>query len=207
MQILVTGANGLLGNHLVRELLRAGNKVRGLVRQGSNLQGLAGLNVELAYGDVRDGAALRAASDGCELLYHTAAVFAYTGHSAADMESTARDGASNVVQVAKDAGIKRLILTSSTVVLGGSDTPVALDERAELSGQGMPDYFTTKALQERTALARGRELGIEVVAVNPAVFIGPHDFRPSASLSTITAYLLDPLKVTYGGGINLSHVT
>ena len=75
MSVLVTGANGFLGNNLYRELLAAGYEVRAVVRQNSNFDGLKDLPVQLHYSDGRDSQSLREAAVGCSTLYHTAAVF------------------------------------------------------------------------------------------------------------------------------------
>ena len=206
MTVLVTGANGLLGNNLIRALCAKKIPVRGMVRQSSDLRSLQGLPVELAYGDVRDADALKAAATGCDLLFHTAAVFSYWGYSREEMIQTAEEGARNTVNAAQAAGIKRIILTASSSVLGPnwSRTPLTEEDGSDL--EGTLDYFYTKGLQEKLTLECGREAGIEVISVCPAVFIGPYDFRPSASLPTLTDYLFDPFKLTYPGGVNLVHV-
>ena len=105
ISVLVTGANGLLGNNLCCELLAAGHEVRAFVRQNSNLDGLKDLPVQLHYGDVRDSQSLREAAVGCATLYHTAAVFSYWGYSRDEMISTAQEGAMNTGTVAKEAGV------------------------------------------------------------------------------------------------------
>jgi dihydroflavonol-4-reductase len=206
MRVLVTGANGLLGHHLVRQLVDAGDSVRALVRKTSNVMGLEGVDCERVYGDVRNSDAFREAADGCELIYHTAAVFQYVGYSKEDMYSTAEAGARNAVDAAKDAGVKRIVLTSSTAVLGGNLEPSPLSENAVANLEDMPDYLKTKAIQEQTALEHGKQTGIDVIAVNPSMFIGPQDFRPSASLDLITGYIQDPLKSCFKGGLSIAHV-
>jgi dihydroflavonol-4-reductase len=205
MRVLVTGANGLLGNNLVRELLNAGHEVRAMVRATSNTAGLEGLRCERVLGDIRDQKAVRAAADGCEVIFSTAAVFSYYGYSLEEMMGTATQGTLNVVRAAKDAKVRRLVLTSSTAVLGGSEQPTPLDESAEQLREGGPDYFASKAKQERLAIAEAKSLGVELVVANPSVILGPYDFRPTASLATVTGYLLDPLKMTYPGGIDIAH--
>ncbi len=205
MRVLVTGSNGLLGNHLVRELLNAGHEVRALVRAKSNTTALEGLACERHLGDVRDERALRAAMEGCELVFHAAAVFAYAGYSVDDMMSTATQGTLNVVRAARDAKVRRLVLTSSTAVLGGNDAPAPLDEMTEQLSDDAPDYFVSKSKQERLAVTEARALGLELVVVNPSMVLGPHDYRPSTSLLALTGYLQDPLKLTYPGGVNIVH--
>ena len=204
-RVLVTGANGLLGGHLVRELLGQGHEVHALVRPTSDTQTLADLSIERFYGDVRDRPSFRKAAEGCEVIYHCAAVFSYWGYSLEEMESTAKQGSEVLVSVAKDAGIKRVVLTSSTAVLGGSPEPRLLDESARLSAAEVPDYFRSKVLQEDTALAEARDKKLDMVCTLPGIIVGPYDFRPSASLATITTYLQDPLRLTFHGGASLVH--
>src|SRR6202012_5282951 len=109
-------------------------------------------------------------------------------------------GATNAIDAAKAAGVRRIVMTSSSAVFGGSDSAKVLDEKAPIVETGVPDYFISKALQERTAVEHASNVGVELVCANPSVFIGPYDFRPSASLATVTGYLSDPLKLTYPGG-------
>ena len=205
MIALVTGANGLLGNHIVRALLEDGHTVKAMVRETSNLKALEGLDIDYTYGDVRDSAALRAAADGCETIFHTAAVFSYWGFSQEEMDQTAREGAINVVDAAKDAGVNRLVLTSSAGVLGRNQEQTPMTETSTPDLESMPAYFQSKALQEQVAFERAREQNVDLVCANPAVILGPNDQKPSASMGTITNYLFDPLKLTWPGGVNIVH--
>lgn len=206
MKVLVTGANGLLGNNLVRELLAEGHTVRAMVRKTSNVQGLEGLDAERVYGDVRDVKALTEAARGCEVVYHTAAVFAYWGYARDAMMATAREGGRNVVDAAHEAGVRRVVLTSSASVWGKHEGRTPIHEESPARLEGTPDYFVSKALQEETALARAEELGVELVAVCPSIFMGPYDFKPSTSLGTLTDFLNDPMRLTWTGGGNIIHV-
>lgn len=206
MRVLVTGANGLLGCNLVRALLEDGNQVRTLVRTSSDTRGLEGLATERFVGDVRDRASVREAMDGCDAVFHAAAVFAYWGHSRQEMLSTVRDGTSIVLEAARDLSVKRVVLTSSTAVYGGSPDPTARSEEAPSRSQNGVDYFESKTLQEHLAIEMARELGVELVVVNPTVFIGPHDYRPSQSSHAFTGFLRDPFRLTYPGGACIAHV-
>lgn len=73
MKTFVTGATGFIGASIVRELLRDGREVRALVRQGADTTNLAGLDIELWQGDLRDGESLKKGLQGCDVLYHAAA--------------------------------------------------------------------------------------------------------------------------------------
>jgi dihydroflavonol-4-reductase len=76
MTTFVTGATGYIGSAVVRQLLETGKTVRCLVRETSSLKNLEGLDVETAYGDIRDMDSLRRALDGCDKVYHLAAIYA-----------------------------------------------------------------------------------------------------------------------------------
>ncbi len=206
MRVLVTGASGLLGANLIRELLGGGHRVRALVRSTSDTRGIDSLEVERVVGDVRDKIAVREAVDGCDVVFHAAAVFAYWGYSRDEMMDTVREGTGIVVEAVRDAKVPRMVLTSSTAIFGGNDSPESLDENSPAVEDRGPDYFQSKALQERIAVEMARELGVELIVVNPSLFVGPHDYKPSTSSQTLTGFLRDPLKMTYPGGVCLAHV-
>lgn len=203
MKALVTGANGLIGANLVRALLAAGHGARAFVRATSDLRSLAGLDVETVYGDVLEPETVVAAAEGCDVLFHAATVFAYWGHTSDELENVAVNGALNVVEAAKRAGVRRLVLTSSSVVLGSSTRPETRDESSEMREKDAPPYVISKVDQERAAFARAAELGLELVAVCPTMSVGAHDYRLSPSNAVITTYLKDPFKLTYPGGCNI----
>lgn len=205
MKVLVTGANGLLGSNLVRALIADGHDVRALVRATADLRGLRGVAVEFVQGDVRDAAALQKAAEGCQWLFHGAAVFSYWGYSRGEMYETAREGAKNAVDAAKAAGVTRLLVTSSTSTLGADTSRRLRGEEHAPDLSSFPDYFQTKALQERTVLQRAQEIGLDAVVAMPSLFVGPHDYKPSASTPSILAYITAPMSITFGGGFNLIH--
>jgi len=203
VKAIVTGANGLIGAHVVRELLAKRHKVRALVRPSSDLRTLEGLPVEMALGDVLDPATLTEAARGCDTLFHTAAVFAYWGHTPAELLRIAVDGTRNVLRAAHEAGVRRVVLTSSSVVLGSGTNPGLRTEAHELNENDPPAYSSAKAAQERTAFEMAAQLGIELVAVLPTITVGPHDLRLGPSNGIICSYLQDPWKITWPGGCNI----
>lgn len=203
MKALVTGASGFIGANLVRELLASGHTVRAFVRPTSGLAGLAGLDVEIARGDVLRPETLDEAARGCDVLFHAASVFAYWGVTFQALERLAVDGSLHAVEAAKRTGVKRVVLTSSSVVLGSGTRPLARDERAEFADRDPPPYAIAKLHQERAALARAMELGVELVAVCPTLVVGPHDLRLGPSNALLLSYLADPWKATFPGGGNI----
>lgn len=209
MRALVTGANGLIGAHLVRALLRAGDEPRPLVRPDADRSALEGLPVEVAVGQVvpADGLAaegLAAAAEGCEVAFHTAVPFVLDATAPAALERIAVDGTANVLRAAADAGVRRVVVTSSSVVFGYREAPEALDEAAGVADPaGQPAYVGAKIRQDRAALALAADLGLELVLVCPTMSVGPHAVRLGPSNAAIVQVLVDPVGVTYAGGCNV----
>src|SRR5213078_3796248 len=102
----------------VRARLRRGLATRGLVRPGRPTTSLDGLAVELCEGDVLATETLDAAMAGVEVVFHTATYFAYGRPADGALEALAVDGAANVLDAAAEAGVRRVVLTSSSVVFG-----------------------------------------------------------------------------------------
>ena len=204
MKALVTGANGLLGANIVRELLRQGMGVTGLVRPGADLSGLAGLPLEMKAGDVLDPPSLEAATAGQDLVFHTAVPFSYWGHEAAEITRTAVEGSRNVLAAAAAAGARRVVMTSSSVTLGASYEAKVRDETASAEDDaGESAYVLAKIAQERQALEGARQLGVEIVFACPTMSVGPFGAALGPSNGVVTSYLADPLKLTWAGGCNI----
>ncbi|MFT3976302.1 MAG: NAD-dependent epimerase/dehydratase family protein [Sphingomonas bacterium] len=206
MKALVTGANGLIGANLLRELLRAGHEVVGMVRASSDVTHIARLPVRLVFGDVRDPPSLESAAVGCDVIFHTAVHFTYWGHAAGDLARTATEGTRNVIAAARDCGA-RVVMTSSSVTLGASTIPEVRDEtcRAE-DGAHEPDYVLAKIAQEREAAACARASGVDLVTACPTMSVGPFGASLGPSNGVITSYLADPLHMTWAGGCNIVSV-
>jgi dihydroflavonol-4-reductase len=207
VKALVTGANGLIGANLLRELLHNGHDVVGLVRPTSDLSHIAQLPVRLEYGDVLDPPSLAAAAAGCDVVFHTAVHFAYWGHAPDDLARTAVEGSRNVLAAACDAGIGRVVMTSSSVTLGTSYTPDVRDERRTAEDDaGEPAYVLAKIAQEREAMGVAKRLGVELVIACPTMSVGAFGTSLGPSNGVITSYLADPLRLTWAGGCNIVSV-
>jgi len=202
VKALVTGATGIVGSNLVRALLSASYEVRVLVRGNSDLRSLSNLAVERVEGDVLKPDTLTAAVGGCSVVFHAAAIFSYWGHSPDRQKDLAVRGTKNILEAAHRAGLKRAIVTSSSVVLGSRATKVILDETSKFDEPDPSAYTLSKVDQEKAAFEHGANLGMEVVAVCPTLAIGPYDYRLSPSNAYIVNYLNDPFRSTFIGGCN-----
>src|SRR5512139_958967 len=134
MTTLITGASGFVGSAVLRQLIAAGHTVRALVRPNSDRHNLTGLPVEIVTGDLTDRASLDRALLRCSALFHVAAVYRLWVPYPQEIYDTNVNGTRNLMIAAGNAGVKRIVYTSSVATLGltrdGSsadeDTPVSL---------------------------------------------------------------------------------
>lgn len=176
MRALVTGGTGFVGSHLARALNEAGHEVRILHRASSKRDVLDGVVYESALGDVTDYDALRAASEGCDWVFHVAAVADYWRADVKHMYDVNIRGTELVLAAAKETGVKRVVFTSSAAAVGLNDD-IPQDEHApfNLPPEQFP-YGHSKMLAEQVVQDATRA-GQEVVTVNPVIVIGPGDIN------------------------------
>jgi dihydroflavonol-4-reductase len=180
VRVLLTGATGLLGAAIARELLARGEAVRALVRPASGLAGLGGLAVEVARGDVLDAASVRAALAGCDAVVHAAGI-ARIGAAARETLAVNVTGVEIVLGAALEAGVARAVLTSSTSAAGGTRAPVVRDESAAGNAEALGiGYFVSKLRGERAGLALAAR-GLPLVVVRPSFVLGPGDTHGSSA--------------------------
>jgi dihydroflavonol-4-reductase len=207
MKALVTGANGLIGANLLRELLRAGHEVTALVRGSSELSAISRLPVRRLVGDVLDPASLDEAAAGQDVVFHTAVAFSYWGHEPRDMARTAIEGSLNLLGAAARAGVRRVVMTSSSVTLGAGASPEVRDEAFQADDDPQESaYVLAKIAQEAAALDSARRLGVEIVFACPTMSVGPFGAALGPSNMVVTSYLADPLRLTWAGGCNIAAV-
>jgi dihydroflavonol-4-reductase len=204
---LVTGANGFLGAAVVRALLADGRAVRALVRRGSDRRNLAGLDVEVAEGDITARDTLRAAASGCTAVFHVAADYRLWVADPAPMYRANVEGSVNVLEGAAEAGAERLVYTSSVAVLGINPDRVPADETTPVALEQMiGPYKRSKFLAEQAVWRRAAELDFPVVTVNPSTPIGPGDVKPTPTGRVILDAAAGRMPAYVDTGLNVVHV-
>jgi dihydroflavonol-4-reductase len=204
---LVTGANGFLGSAVVRALLADGRAVRAFVRRGSDRRNLAGLDVELAEGDLSDRASLAAAARGCAAVFHVAADYRLWVAEPQPMYQANVDGSVNVLEAAATAGVERLVYTSSVAVLGINRDRTPADETTPVTIADMiGPYKRSKFVAELAVRRRAEELDYPVVIVNPSTPIGPGDIKPTPTGRVILDAASGRMPAYVDTGLNLVHV-
>ncbi len=204
--VLVTGASGFVGAHVARALVAAGAAVRVLLRNTSITESLHGLKVERCYGDLRDPAALRFAVAGCETVFHVAADYRLWVPNPQVMYAVNVEGTANLLDAAAEAGVKRIVYTSTVGCMGwpadggpaNEDTPVSLDD---MTGH----YKRSKFQAEQAALERARR-GVPIVIVNPTAPVGEGDWKPTPTGKIILDFLHGQMPAYLDTGLNLVDV-
>ena len=184
--VFVTGATGLLGNNLVRELLARGYTVKALVRSRAKgeqqFKDLA--NVQLVVGDMAEVEAFAASLQGCDTVFHTAAYFrdSYKGGSHwKALEQINVTGTRELLQQAYHAGVRRFIHTSSIAVLNGAPG-TSIDETCLRAETDADDYYRSKILSDREVLSfLETHPQMHACMVLPGWMWGPADMGPTSS--------------------------
>jgi dihydroflavonol-4-reductase len=205
MRALVTGADGLLGSHLVRQLLKAGHQVRAFLQPDSPSPTLNDLPIETVRGDLLDeGGAVSEAIRGCELVFHCAAVT--NMWAPADLVWKVNvDGAKRIIDGCLEFGVKRLIHTGSassyrfgTVESPGNETGPFPDQYL-----GVP-YMESKHRAGEILKDAVDNRGLDAVTIAPTFMLGDLDFRPSSGELTLQ-FIKRQLRYVSPGGRSFAY--
>ncbi len=218
MAILVTGATGFLGGHVARLLNAQGADLRLLVRPTSRLENLEGLRAERVVGDLRDPASLRAAVRGCQIVFHVAADYRLWARHPDELYRSNVEGTANLLDAAAEAGVGRIVYTSTVGTIRPSDLgrpsdPGRPPDSGKLSDEDSPvslehmagDYKRSKFLAEQAALERARR-GAPVVIVNPTAPVGEADVKPTPTGKIILDFLRGRMPAYMDTGLNFVDV-
>ncbi|MCM2251712.1 MAG: NAD-dependent epimerase/dehydratase family protein [Ramlibacter sp.] len=199
--VLVTGANGHLGNNLVRALLERGHRVRASVRDRSDSRKSGHLptaDIELVSLDVRDGKQFEAAAAGIDTLFHVAATYKNYTANAAEVEDMVRDsieGARSAMLAAARAGVRRVVLTSSAVTVPMVETGGRATTEEDWRTDFSSPYHRAKTLAEQEAWKLAKEHGLDLVTVLPGAILGPGFVRGTPSTDVVESIMLGAYRM------------
>ncbi len=203
---LVTGATGLLGSHIVEQLVRRGMAVRSLVRASTDRSWLETQGVEIVAGDVTDRGSLDRACQGVSCVFHAAARVGDWGPWDEFVRVTI-DGTRNLIGAAEAAGVKRFIHVSSISVYGHVDGDgLVLDETAPLGANlyRWSYYSRAKVAAERLVWQAHREGRIQATVIRPSWLYGPRD---RATIGRMVRLIRQNKAKLIGDGQNRLNVT
>jgi dihydroflavonol-4-reductase len=207
MKTLITGATGFIGSAVLRQLLAAGHDVRALVRPKSERRNLTGLPVEIICGDITDSRSLDHGMAGCSTLFHVAADYRLWVPKPREIYETNVIGTRNIMLAALNAGIERVVYTSSVATLGltldgspaNEETPVSLKDM-------IGHYKRSKFMAEAEVRRLADEQGLPIVIVNPSTPVGPRDIKPTPTGRIIVDAASGRMPAYVDTGLNLVHV-
>ncbi len=204
---LITGATGFVGSAVARVLLARGHTLRLLVRPGGDRRNIAGLDTELAEGDLRDPASLAAAAEGCRYLVHVAADYRLWVPDPERMMQANVEGTRALLLAAQSRGVERMVYCSSVAALGLVGDGTVADETTPVH----PDkiigiYKKSKYLAEQAVLDLVREHAMPVVIVNPSTPVGPRDIKPTPTGKMIRDAAEGRMPAYVETGLNIVHV-
>jgi dihydroflavonol-4-reductase len=204
---LVTGASGFVGSAVARALLEAGYRVRTLVRSSSPRTNLAGLDVTVVEGDLRDAASLDRAVAGVRHLFHAAADYRLWVRDAREMIATNVGGTESLMRAALRAGVERIVYTSSVATLKVDARGTRGDESRPLAeADAVGAYKRSKIVAERLVERMVAQDGLPAVIVNPSTPIGPRDVKPTPTGRIIVEAASGRMPGFIDTGLNLVHV-
>jgi len=206
-RVLVTGADGFIGSHLVERLLMRGSKVRAFVFYNAfNSWGWLDTlpkdilaQIDIFSGDIRDPNGVRQAMQGCDIVFHLAALIGipFSYHSPDSYVDTNIKGTLNVLQAARQLGTERVLVTSTSEVYGTAQyTPI--DEKHPFQGQS--PYSATKIGADRLAESFYRSFDTPVVIVRPFNTYGPRQ-SARAVIPTVITQLMSGQKELHLGSL------
>jgi len=203
---LVTGASGFVGAAVARALLAQGRKVRVLLRPQSDRRNIDGLDVEIRLGSLENTASLAAALEGCCALYHVAADYRLWVRDEAPMMRANVEGTRLLMLAALDAGIERIVYTSSVATLGLSPGSIADETTPSTLGDMIGPYKRSKFLAEEAVRALIAERQLPAVIVNPSTPVGPRDVKPTPTGRMIVEAASGRMPAFVDTGLNIVHV-
>jgi len=203
---LVTGATGFVGSAVARALVGAGHDVRALARSNSDRRNLDDLSVTVVAGSLEDPSSLARAVAGCQYLFHVAADYRLWVPDPAPMFRANVEGTRILMRAAIDAGVERVVHTSSVATLGlvpdGSadeDTPSSLEAM-------IGPYKRSKFQAEEVVRDLVTRRRLPAVIVNPSTPVGPRDRKPTPTGRVILEAARGHMPAYVDTGLNIVHV-
>jgi dihydroflavonol-4-reductase len=206
MKTLVTGGTGFIGANVVRALLRRGLEVRALIRPRSDTRNLDGLDIELVAGDLRDRHSLSVALEGCDTLYHVAAMYTLWAANPQEIYDSNVTGTVNVLEAARMAGVEKIVYTSSVATVGLPKDGRPGTEAVPLPPEDLVSHYKRSKYLAEQEVMQYAQRGVPVVIVNPSFPVGPWDVKPTPSGQIIVNFLRGKIPAYVDTGLNIVDV-
>ncbi len=173
--ILVTGGTGFLGSYLIRELLRCETgAIRAVRRPQSRMEMTEGFEnrVEWAEGNILDVPFLETALEGVKYVFHCAGMVSYDSRDVEQMYQVNKEGTANIVNIALETGVEKLIHTSSIAAIGRNERENQLDEKTKWQRSKLNTHYAVSKYLAEQEVWRGAAEGLKVAVASPGVILG-----------------------------------
>jgi dihydroflavonol-4-reductase len=206
MKVFLTGATGFVGHHVARVLAAEGADLRLLVRKSSNLENLEGIKGDTVVGDLLAPESLRTALAGCDAVMHVAADYRLWIRDPAAMYKANVDGTRELLRMAREAGVPRVVYTSSVATMHFRTDGLVINEDTPVSLKDMVGHYKrSKFLAELEAI-KAAQGGQKVMILNPTTPIGPNDAKPTPTGRIFVDFLNGKFPAYMDTGLNLVDV-
>ena len=206
MKALVTGATGFIGSAVARRLLAEGVALRALVRSGSDRRNIEGLDVEIVEGDLGDDAALARVCQGCDALFHVAADYRLWARRPSEIYQTNVEGTRAILRAAVEAGVGRIVYTSSVATLEPPEDGAPGDETKRARLEDIIGHYKRSKFMAEEVVRSFVDKGLAVVTVNPSAPVGPRDVKPTPTGRMILEAAAGRMPAYVDTGLNIVHV-
>jgi len=215
MKTLVIGATGIIGNHIVRELLEQGHEVIAASRGVTPSLNLEDLDIQRIKADITDVKSLEKAFKGIDWVFQAAAYYPGNSFQKAKHVKTALEGVRSVIQATKNSSIQRLVYTSSLTTIGRAKKGDLADEDLpyDLVGRDPHPYFLVKHLCEEELRYEADTKKCPIVIVNPTGCFGPYELKPKNMClipqlieRKVPAYVLNDINVVDTKDVAKGHI-
>ncbi|HZB87901.1 MAG TPA: hopanoid-associated sugar epimerase [Terracidiphilus sp.] len=206
MKVFVTGATGFVGHHVAQALAAQGADLRLLVRKTSSLKNLESIPGDTVVGDLARPESFAPALQGCDAVMHVAADYRLWIRDPDAMYRANVDGTRDLLRLAREAGVPRVVYTSSVATMHFRTDGIVINEDTPVSiGDMVGHYKRSKFLAEQEAIAAAAN-GQQVIILNPTTPIGPNDAKPTPTGRIFVDFLNGKFPAYVDTGLNLVDV-
>ena len=202
---LVTGGTGFIGSHVARALAVRGDELRLLLRRDARTEHLADLDYERVTGDITDRRAVRRAVKGADRVFHVAGTTSLRVRNHDRVFAINLGGTINLLEAALDAGVERVVHTSSVAAIGPASEGRSADESQPFTAGELGIAYVNSKHEAEVEALRFAARGLDVVCVNPTFVLGP-DAPTASSMGLVRRFLMRQIPVYVDGGLNVVDV-
>jgi dihydroflavonol-4-reductase len=207
MKVFVTGATGFVGHHVAKALAAEGAQLRLLTRKSSNLSNLEGIQGDTHVGDLSQPESLKPALEDCDAVVHVAADYRLWIPDPAAMYRANVDGTRELLRMAREAGVKRFVYTSSVATMHFRTDGMVINEDTPVSIADMVGHYKRSKFLAEQVVIEAAQAGQQVIILNPTTPIGSNDRKPTPTGRIFVDFLNGKFPAYVDTGLNLVDVS